>query len=170
MEFQREVSCFLVPGGDILSITTDDNSGGVAFDFFTIWEKLKKINCDEVCMIHSHPPSCPEMSGIDRNQVYGWVQALGKPIYFVIICDGELISYYCRRDKDNKSKVIRERIDIVYNEQFKETIELIEFLSNYKYNLLSFKENIAKELCEMCEMFKEIKPNVKIREQIAQDA
>ena len=112
--YQREVSCFLVPDYGILSVTTNNESCAVEFDFFTIWEKIKKIgqeNYKFVWMLHSHPPGIDTMSSKDSNMVYGWVQAIGKPILFSIITENKVTNYMCKRDKNNKSKINRDIID-----------------------------------------------------------
>ena len=128
-EFKRESSCFLVPSKEVLSVTTNDSAGMVEFDFFTIWEKLKLIDHSHVCMIHTHPSGFPVMSGIDWNMVYGWVQAIGKPILFVIITDKEITCYLCQRNKDDKNKVEREIIKWKSNESFDELCHVIYYLS-----------------------------------------
>jgi hypothetical protein len=127
--FKRESSCFLVPGKEVLSVTTNDSAGMVEFDFFTIWEKLKTIKCSQVCMIHSHPSGFPVMSGTDWNMVYGWVQAIGKPILFVIITDNEYTYYLCERDKDNKNKVNRTIVNWTANESFESLCSVIYYMS-----------------------------------------
>ena len=82
--FRREVSAFFVPGQRILSLTSDNTPGGVAFDFFSIKEQLWKMPYDNLCMVHTHG-SLPEMSGIDWNMVYGWCMGFGVPIIYVVV-------------------------------------------------------------------------------------
>ena len=134
--YQREVSCFFIPGHDVLSITTNNSAGGVAFDFFTIWEKLKTIDTLAVCMLHSHPPGCTTMSNTDANMVYGWCQAIKQPILFMIVTRDEdsgltLTTYHCEKSQENRNKVSRARIDIEINEKVRELMDFIWYLSTY---------------------------------------
>jgi proteasome lid subunit RPN8/RPN11 len=130
LSFKREVSCFLVPGQRVISVTTNNSGGMVEFDFFTIWEALKTMDYKTVCMIHTHPSGFPVMSGTDWNMVYGWVQAIGKPILFVIITDSEITCYLCFRSPDNKNKVNRDIIKFKSNESFDSLCNVIYFLSS----------------------------------------
>ena len=104
LSYTREVSCFAVPDHGILSMTTNNSAGAVEFDFFTIWEFLKKQEkkVEEAFMLHSHPPSMNQMSGIDRNMVYGWCLALGIPIWFLVITQDQIVVYFCELDKELK--------------------------------------------------------------------
>ena len=145
-EFNREVSCFFVPmNSGVLSLTTDNTSGAVEFDFFSIWEQLKKIKPNYVCMIHSHPPSHPKMSGIDWTMVYGWCQAIGKPIMFVVVSNGghpsaadfgaKRTCYWCERDPENKSKINRTIVPVSTNADYLKIERLVWFLSTYDEDL-----------------------------------
>lgn len=127
--YKRETSCFIVPNHGIISITSNDSSGFVEFDFFSIWEKLKKIDHDLVYMIHSHPPGFDCMSGMDWNMVYGWCQAIGKPILFLIITENKTTIYLCKRDIENKSKINREIVNLKENENLNVIISAIYYIS-----------------------------------------
>ena len=122
--FRREVACFLMPW-EIVSITTDDMAGGVAFDFFTIWEKMKEHKFpNPVFMVHTHPPGCTRMSYVDRNMVQGWLKALGVGIWFLIICEGQVGYYHCSKD------------GIDYKGQLAETLEVDGVLCrNFLYGM-----------------------------------
>ena len=110
--FHREMACFLVPGNKVLSLTSNGFLGAVDFDFPEIWKQLKDIKCDHVCMIHSHPPGCNRMSLTDENMVYGWVQGLGKPVFYIIVTEDGFVTYLCQRNKDNINKVDREIVKV----------------------------------------------------------
>jgi proteasome lid subunit RPN8/RPN11 len=127
--YQREVSCFFVPKHGVLSVTSNNSAGAVEFDFFTIWQKLKEIEYDEVCMIHSHPPGANYMSQTDFNMVYGWVQAIGKPIYFPIVTENQVNNFLCQRSPENKNKVLRDTVDVLVNETFEGILEAVKFMS-----------------------------------------
>ena len=141
--YQREVSCFLVPDYGIMSITTNNQSRAVEFDFFSIWEKLKKIdqnNYKFVWMLHSHPPAMDVMSSQDANMVYGWVQAIGKPILFSIITEHKVTNYLCKRDQDNKSKISREIIEVNMNSDCHSYLSL---LKKVLYQLSTDPDNVT---------------------------
>jgi len=127
--FKRETSCFFVPEKEVLSVTTNDSAGMVEFDFFTIWQGLKRVEHSTVCMVHSHPSGFPHMSGTDWNMVYGWVQAIGKPILFVIVTDVNFTCYYCERDPANKNKVNRTIVNFNTNKSFDQLCNVIYYLS-----------------------------------------
>ena len=101
LQFNREISCFVVPNKGIISMSTNNNAGGVEFDFFNIWEQIKKLDTkpNYVYMLHSHPPYLNKMSSIDENMVQGWATALGIPIYFIIITPSNLTAYRCELEK-----------------------------------------------------------------------
>lgn len=139
--FKREVSCFLVPEQKVISVTTNNSGGMVEFDFFTIWENLKTMQYHTVCMIHTHPSGFPVMSGTDWNMVYGWVQAIGKPILFIIITDSEITCYLCTRSSENKNKVNRDIVKFKSNESF-------DYLCNTIYHLSSSEEGIREDLTD----------------------
>ena len=82
--FKREVSCFATSEDGVISITSNNSSGAVEFDFFTIWEYFKNNKPKNICMIHSHPDGMDFMSSMDENMVHGWVLALGVEILFMI--------------------------------------------------------------------------------------
>jgi len=114
--FKREVSCFLIPNNKVLSVTTNNSGGYVEFDFFSIWSQLKQIEHDDVCMIHTHPSGFPVMSSTDKNMVHGWAQAIGKPIYFIILSDNNVTCYYYyKEDKIIKSKLIEIETNIIFD-------------------------------------------------------
>lgn len=110
--YKREVSCFVAPKHGILSITTNDSSGGVEFDFFSIWERRQIFEKDDtVVMVHTHPPCFYRMSSIDKNMVHGWVKALGKKIAFIVVTEDEnsetvATLYMCENDPNNKGKIL----------------------------------------------------------------
>jgi len=106
LTYVREVSCFAVPNHGILSMTTNNSAGGVEFDFFTIWNffKNQETKIEEAFMLHSHPPSMKNMSGIDRNMIHGWCVALNIPIWFLVITEGHITVYHCKLD-ENKNVV-----------------------------------------------------------------
>ena len=132
--FKREVSCFLVPMHGVWSITSNDSAGAVEFDFFTIWQKLKEVDTPYVSMIHTHPPGHTHMSPTDWNMVYGWVQAIGKPILFLIVTEDTRTYYLCKRDAENKSLVHRDIVEVETNDVFKEITDSLWFLSNLDYD------------------------------------
>lgn len=156
--FKREVSCFLVPRQKVLSFTTDNVGGAVEFDFPCIWEQLKKMEYRHVCMIHSHPDGCYEMSDIDRNMVYGWVLALGVPIYFCILCDSNVTCYRCELHKEGseKPKVIRRIVPFQSNQSFDEIIKVVDVLSRSEKLLSEVEMNVPILLCN--EIYQ--KPNI----------
>ena len=113
LHFTREVSCFATIENKIISSTTSQSGGAVEFDFFSIWEFLKaqpKMP-EQVFMIHSHPEGFNRMSSIDRNMVYGWCLALYVPIWFLVLTEKEVTTYYCYVDKTTK-KVVRNIVDV----------------------------------------------------------
>jgi len=129
VEFKREVSCFAVPKYGVLSITSDNASGGVEFDFFTIWQQLKEIgleNVPYVYMIHSHPPGCPKMSGIDFNMVHGWCQGLAVPICFIIVHEAGHTFYLCQK---NGKKSDRDIISVELDDGLKQIMQATYYLS-----------------------------------------
>lgn len=100
LSYNKETACFLEgDNNEILSISTSNNPASVAFDWEEIWPKIKALKSypEEFIMIHTHPPGMEEMSSIDRNMVHGWVRALGRPIWFSIICERKFHLYYCRK-------------------------------------------------------------------------
>ena len=101
LSFNREISCFIVPNKGIISMSTNNNAGGVEFDFFKIWEQIKAMDKkpEYVYMLHSHPPYLNKMSSIDENMVQGWATALGIPIYFVVVTPSNLTAYQCKLEK-----------------------------------------------------------------------
>lgn len=114
LSYMREVSCFILPIHGIISSTTNDSSGSVEFDWFTIkdkiWQLKEQGGCPEyVCMIHSHPPYLNRMSGIDKNMVYGWCMALNIPILFIVLTEDDFVPYRC--ELKNK-KVSIERLSM----------------------------------------------------------
>jgi len=145
-EYCREVSCFFVPGQGTLSVTTNNYACSVEFDFFDIWEKLKKMEYDHVCMIHSHPPGCNVMSSTDSNMVYGWCQAIGKPILFIIAIPEGYTAYWCTRDKENKSKVNRCIVQLDCVDKFDELISTVYYLSMLNDHL---SEEKTKQIVEI---------------------
>ena len=100
LSFTREISCFIVPNKGIISMSTNNNAGGVEFDFFSIWEQIKQMDKRPECvyMLHSHPPYLNKMSSTDENMVQGWATALGIPIYFVVITPSNLTAYRCEME------------------------------------------------------------------------
>lgn len=107
LSYNKETACFLE--GDnkrILSLSTSNNPVAVAFDWGEIWPKIKELEHypDEFSMIHTHPPGMENMSSVDRNMVHGWVQGLGRPIWFAIICEEKYHLYYCQKI-DGKVKI-----------------------------------------------------------------
>ena len=38
------------------------------------------------------------MSSTDENMVYGWVTALGRPIWYSIVVDNKFVHYYCHKE------------------------------------------------------------------------
>ncbi len=145
-EYRREVSCFFVPNHGTLSVTSNNYACAVEFDFFSIWEKLREIECECVCMIHSHPPGCNSMSSTDSNMVYGWCQAIGKPILFIIAIPEGFTAYWCTRDKENKSKVNRDIVQLGCLWKFEELIGTVYYLSMLEGNL---KEEKLKQIVEI---------------------
>lgn len=132
INYQREVACFGVPDYGILSITTDNNAGGVEFDFLTIWGHMKEIGLEKipyVYMIHSHPPGHYYMSSTDRNMIHGWCQALNKPICFIIATDIGYTFYLCQCRHDKPSIVNRDNIDIALNDGLSHVMSVIYYLS-----------------------------------------
>lgn len=105
LHFAREVSCFATIEHGIISSTTSNSSGSVEFDFFSIWETLKKsaVRGRVAYMIHSHPPKFNRMSTIDYNMVYGWCMAIGIPIWFLVITPDEVTSYLCGLNRETKT-------------------------------------------------------------------
>jgi len=106
--YNKETACFIE--GDrnvILSLTTLNCRGAVSFDWFDIWSKIKELEDypDSFIMIHTHPPDIDRMSSIDRNMVQGWVQGLGREIWYSIICEGKFHLYHCYKDVDKKVKI-----------------------------------------------------------------
>ena len=107
LPFNREVSCFIVPKSGIVSATTNNSSGSVKFDWFTIkeaiWELKEKNQCPEmVYMLHTHPKGFNRMSSIDKNMVYGWCMALAIPITFIVITEEEITTYFCKLNRETK--------------------------------------------------------------------
>jgi len=100
LDFKREVSCFVTPVNGVISITTDDSFGSVEFDFFDIWDTLKRNDpkAEQVYMLHSHPPGINSMSLIDENMVYGWRLALGVPIIYFVVTQRGIVKYICDRN------------------------------------------------------------------------
>lgn len=108
LNFCREVACFLTPNQGLITLSTNNMSGGVELDFFKIWDVMRSGEKNPYCfIIHTHPPGCDGMSGTDKNMVYGWCQALGIPIYYTIITENVIRCWLCIRDKSNKSKIYR---------------------------------------------------------------
>ncbi len=137
--FLREVSCCTIPGHGVLSITSNNTPGGVNFDFFTIWSKLKEIKHNQVCMIHTHPPGHTHMSSIDYNMVFGWCQALGVPILYVIVTEKTIVAYFCTRSKDNKKVVDRKIVNVKYSNGF---CSLIDFLRELSIDTNDFNHDL----------------------------
>ena len=98
-EFRREVACFLDGEMNIVSLSSENCCVQVSFDWEKIWSCIKPMNPrpHQVFMIHSHPPGCNGMSSTDRNMVHGWVSALGIPIWYIILVNGEYIHYLCQK-------------------------------------------------------------------------
>ena len=107
LRFRREVSCFATSANGVISITTNDSAGMVEFDFFEIWERLKKNDPKATCayMLHSHPKGMNYMSSIDKNMVYGWRLALGIPIYFYVVTDEGVTKYLCDRKENGNPEI-----------------------------------------------------------------
>lgn len=108
LSYNKEVACFLDGDRKILSLSTSNNPSAVAFDWDSIWEKIKSLEVypNEFSMIHTHPPGMENMSSTDRNMVHGWVQGLGRPIWFAIICEDKCHLYLC--DKFEKKVRIQD--------------------------------------------------------------
>lgn len=108
LSYNKEVACFLDGDKNILSLSTSNNPAAVAFDWDLIWEKVKSLEVypTEFSMIHTHPPGMENMSTTDRNMVHGWVQGLGRPIWFAIICEDKCHLYLC--DKFEKKVRIQD--------------------------------------------------------------
>lgn len=104
--YRREVACFLDSEMNILSLSSSNCGAEVEFDWFSIWDQIKSMKKypSQVFMLHSHPPGYNRMSPTDRNMVNGWVVALGIPIWYIILVDGEYCHYLCQRI--NKKLVI----------------------------------------------------------------
>lgn len=153
--FHREVAGFVVPGHGIISMSTDNMGGGVAFDFFDIWHKIKNIDYDIGIMIHSHPPGHNRMSSIDSNMVYGWVQALGCPVLFVITTWFEDVAYLCKRNKDDHNKIDRDIIEFFPNTTLKHIVSEICVMSFFEDD---FTENECQLVVESLNSFPS-KPN-----------
>lgn len=143
--YKQEVAAFVVNNLGVISMTTNNSPGGVAFDFFDIWEQIRDTGYTSVVMIHSHPPGHNRMSLTDKNMVYGWVQALGVPIIYVIATREENTFHFCKRDPNDKNKVFREIVDVEMNEDMKTVIESILHLS-YVETPETIIDEIKKEL------------------------
>lgn len=104
LHFQREVSCFITDSQGILSLTTNNSGGHVEFDFFSIWEAIKRLETrpNRVCMIHTHPEGFANMSGIDRNMLPGWRLAMGVPVHYLVVSNTEFSYYVCDRNAERK--------------------------------------------------------------------
>lgn len=102
LSFCREVSCFLTKNHGLLQLTTDDNYTSVNLDFFKIWNIIQNnIKDDVAVIIHTHPPNCVNMSSTDKNMVYGWCQALGIVINFIIVCEDCITCWRCSKSESN---------------------------------------------------------------------
>jgi len=130
--FVREVACFLVPEHGVLSITSNNTSHAVEFIWQDIWPLLRGLKYSHVCMIHSHPPEIPRISSIDENMVYGWVQALGKPIFYIIVTESEVVTYLCQRAEGSTNKITREIVDVKFGEDVDQVLDIIWELSQQK--------------------------------------
>ena len=144
--FKREVSCFATSEDGVISITSNNSSGAVEFDFFTIWEYFKKNRPKNICMIHSHPDEMDFMSSIDENMVHGWVLALGVEILFMITTNNGIVGYMCK--KVNNKIEIYPIDNVTYSRE-------LELLSSIVYGMSSSKElskesidNVTKNLVE----------------------
>jgi len=110
-KFEREVSCFINGDCGIISLTSDDNTGGVDFDWEKIWGSVKTSipRQKNVTMIHTHPFNYCYASHIDENMVKGWRLALGVPVLFFIFSYNEIQGhlkgkcYEC--DKNDNGKI-----------------------------------------------------------------
>ena len=106
-EYRREVACFWTKETGILSMTTNNSAGVVEFNWFEVWCGIKPLYPRPECsvMMHSHPPGCDNMSGIDYNMVYGWVTALGMPIYYVIVLPTHYHGYICSKPSKDQMEI-----------------------------------------------------------------
>jgi len=98
-------------------------------------------------MIHTHPDGMARMSSIDWNMVYGWVQALGVPIVFVVATKDTRCMYLCKRENEEKSKIVRDTInaytDLVY-----------EGLEDAVYFLSTGLKPLSEDTCDcICRIF-----------------
>ena len=133
--FKREVSAFFVPQQRVLSLSSDNSVGGVAFDFFSIKEQLKEMESYEsLCMVHTHD-TLPQMSGIDWNMVYGWVTAFGVPIVYIIIYNGihgrERVSYLCQRPFPKSRGIDRTIVSVDCNGHYQMLEKMVWDLSTH---------------------------------------
>jgi proteasome lid subunit RPN8/RPN11 len=108
LPFNREISCFVIPNKGIISMTTNNSAGGVEFDFFHIWEQIKKMEerPNYVYMIHTHPPYLNKMSDTDENMIEGWAMALGIPIFIIVVTPENLTAYLCQLEKQGSHKTV----------------------------------------------------------------
>ena len=141
--FQREVSCFALPETGIISATTNDSSGYVDFDWFTIKDYIwaLKERPKVAYMLHTHPMGMNRMSSIDRNMVQGWCMALWIPIWFLVITEEEITYYLCSM-KDKKVDI--DLLDLsVYNT--KEVSVELEIMARTMYGISKSEKNLTKE-------------------------
>lgn len=149
-EFQREMGCFLVPGHGILTFATNNSPVQVNFEFLPIWQRLKSIQYTSVCMIHTHWPGNIYMSPIDRNMVYGWVQALAVPIHYIILTDNHVTMYLCKRGLEHPNVVDRVIVDAEFTSDFEIIFDLLRNLSTKP---CSHKAGIYQEYPRACVHF-----------------
>lgn len=120
LDFNREVSCFATPEHGVISVTSDNCSGAVAFGWDEIWGFLRSQESrpKKIIMIHTHPFGCINMSSTDANMVQGWRMGFGVPVEFWVISQtaesiGIAHKYLCDRNNEKKMFIMDMSVELV---------------------------------------------------------